>query len=284
MIKKLSITLLSSVILLGLGCKKTNDNLSIPPEQATFTGKTFDTYYVLNATSIYKVPVGVTAVSSSDRTIKVNVTSPTGAVLGTHYTLSSTTITIPAGKAIDSITVKGVLAQYAGGRKDTLIFTISEPGVPASDFNKTFKLLVRGACFEGDIVLTELLGDYDNTNEDFGGPYGPYTTTITAVNQLTATTGTITVANIFDNGWNPIKFTLDWTDPANRKVTLVQQAGIGDAGTINPAYAGEDITVKPFTGQTGTFSYCNSTISLKMQVGVTGLGFFPSLYTVNMAR
>jgi len=146
-------------------------------------------------------------------------------------------------------------------------------------------LYVRGACLEEDIKLNEFIGSYPKTNEDFGGAYGPYTTTISAVRSITSTTGEVTVTNIFDYGWNPIKFILDWTNLSNRTVTLVQQSGIGNAGTLNSAYAGRDISVRPHpTGGAGTFSYCNKTLKLIMQVGVTNLGFLNAVYTVDMAR
>ena len=142
------------------------------------------------------------------------------------------------------------------------------------------------ACFEGDVDLNALLGDYNKTNETFGiTPYGPYTTSISSVNQLTPTSGTIVVENIFDFGWGPITFTLDWSDPNNRTVIVVaQSSGIADAGTLSGAYAGEEVAVRPFAGQPGTFSACKGTLTLKMQLGVAGLGYFGELYTVNMAR
>ena len=265
-------------------CKKT-EALTIPPEQAHFTNLSAGTYFITGPSVTYKIPVGFTTVSDKDRTVVLSVTSPTGAPQGTHYNISTKSLVIPAGKALDSITVSGVFAQYQGGRKDTLVFTISGGDVAPSDYNSKFTLFMRGPCFEGDVDLNILKGAYTKTNEDFGGPYGPYLTTITAVTQLPgATTGTVTITNIFDAGWNPITFTLNWTDPANRTVTLVQQSGIGNAGTISATYAGQDITVRPFAGQVGTFSICNQTLTLKMQLGVTGLGFFGTLYTVTMAR
>lgn len=283
-----SLILASAIVLLAPGCNKTNDNLSIPPEQATFAGQSSGTYFVLTNNSSFKIPVGLTTVSSSDRTINVSVTSPTGAIQGTHYTLTSSSIVIPAGKAIDSIEVKANFAQYTSGRKDTLVFTFTEPGVKGSDFNNTYRLLVRGACAENDIVLSDFLGTYANTNELLGtGPYGPYTTTISAVNQTSATTGTITVTNIFDSGWDPLVFTLDWTDPANRKVTLVAQVAGGNSGDLFGAqYDGIPYAVRPVPGGLvyGTFSYCSQTISMKMNIGVSGVGYSPTLYTVNMAR
>jgi hypothetical protein len=276
--------MLATVLFAMNACKKT-EALTIPPEQVHFMGVAAGTYSVTAPGVVYKIPIGLTTVSGSARNITISVTSKTGAVEGTHYSINTKSLTIAAGKAVDTIVVSGVFAQYQSGRKDTLVFTVQGDGVAKSDYNSTFTLAMRGPCFEGDVDLNQLLGAYLNTNEDFGGPYGPYTTTISAITQAPgATTGTIRVTNIFDAGWNPITFTLDWTNPAARTVTLVSQSGIGNAGTISATYAGQDITVRPFAGQVGTFSICNQTLTLKMQLGVTGVGFFGTLYTVTMAR
>lgn len=280
------ICFLAAVVIAG--CKKKDSDYHRDPEMvAHFTNKSSGNYIISTPTTTYKIPIGITNPTNKPTTINVTVTSPTGAVQGTHYTLSSTSVTIPAGKTIDSIEVKGIQSQYLAGRKDTLVFTIQESGAKPAPYNNKFTLAMRGPCFQGEINnhMADLLGNYNNSNELLGSSaYGPYQTKITAVNQLTPTTGTITVSNIFDAGWGPITFLLDWTDPANSTVTLSQQSGIGNAGTINSAYNGQDISVRPFAGQTGTFSYCNQTLTLKMQLGVTGVGWFGSLYTLNMAR
>jgi hypothetical protein len=271
------------------GCDKDED-ITIPPGIAHFTNLTSGTYIISTPTTTFSIPVGIASVSDRDRTITVNVSSPTGAVQGTHYTLASSTVVIPAGKAVDSIVVQGAYDQYLSGRQDTLVFTLSGADITVAEYNPEFRLFVRGACNEGDVDLNQLLGDYENTNEDLGGStYGPYTTTITAVTQNpAASTGTITVANIFDAGWNPITFQLDWSDPANRVVTVSPspQPGIGNAGTVfGAAYNGEDLMVANHaSGEVGTFSICNQTLTLKMQIGITGLGFAGELYTVTMAR
>ncbi len=263
-----------------IGCKKTE--ITIPPVQAHFTD-TIGSYLVKNSpTSEFKVPIGLTTLNSTDATVNVSVSSPSNAASGVQYTLVSSSATIPANKAIDYITVKGIYTGYPLGanRRDTLIFTIT--GGTTGEFNQRYTLIMQGSC---EVVLNNLLGAYANTNELFGtSAYGPYTTTITAVQSLSPTSGTITVSNIYDvvPSWAPITFTLDWS--SGNKITLVEQTGIGDAGTLNSNYAGSDISVRPFAGQEGTFDYCNSKLVLKMQTGVTGLGWFPDLYTVTMKR
>jgi len=277
-------------------CDKTKPyDVVVAPPESHFVGSKTQSYSAANNPApSYNVVVGTTDVSNTDRTVSYKVTSPSGAVGGTQYTIASGntagTVTIPAGKAIANIVVQADYNAYLGGRKDTLVFTLEQPSIKPSGFLDTVILVVRGACFEGDVNLNDLLGDYPNTNEDFGGAYGPYTTTVSSVTLTSPTTGSIVVENIWDNGWAPITFDLDWTDPANRIVSLLQQDNIADGGTVNPTYAGSTVTVTnpsatAFPNVRGTFSICNQTIVLKMRVCLLPLGCFSStLYTVNMAR
>ena len=283
-----SISYLAFIILVVavVSCEKTK--VTIPPAQAHFVGDETQIYSILtDPAPAYSVVVGATNVASQDRTVSYTITSPTGAVAGTHYTLGSPgSVIIPAGQSTANIDVFGDFQEYSSGRKDTLIITIQDPELVPADFENTVKLVLRGACFEGDVDLNTLLGDYKKTNETFGSsPYGPYTTSISSVTQLTPTSGTIVVENIFDFGWGPITFTLDWSDPNNRTAIVVaQSSGIADAGTLSGAFAGEEVAVRPYAGEPGTFSVCTNTLTLKMQLGVAGLGYFGELYTVNMAR
>ncbi len=285
-----NIVLLAFTFIIALtSCDKTQMyEIKAVESVAHFNNKLAGRFDVLTTTSVYKVYIGVTAAADVDRNVSFTVTSPTGAVAGTHYTLDKTSATIRAGQVIDSITITGSLPFYVAGREDSLYFTINDQGgVKASTYNPTFRLYMRGPCLEKDIDLTKLRGTYANTIETIGtgAPYGPYTTTISAVSSTGPTTGTITVTNIFDYGWAPITFKLDWTNINKRTITLVEQSGIADASTVfGASWAGDDISVRPFGSQTGTFSYCNGTLQLKMDIGITGVGYLGELYTVNLAR
>ncbi|MBL7729236.1 MAG: hypothetical protein JNM68_16190, partial [Dinghuibacter sp.] len=216
--KKILAFFLAGSVLVAAGCKKGNEEgVIVPADLAHFANQANGTLQVLTPTSTFKIPIGVSTVSGSDRNVTFSVTSPTGAVAGTHYSLDKTVATIKAGQALDSITVTGVLAQYLAGRKDTLVFTITDPVMKPLQTNATFRLALRGPCFEGDVDLNAMRGTYARTNEVFGSsPYGPYTTTISAATSTGPTTARITVTNIWDNGWGPIQFDLDWTNPAAR--------------------------------------------------------------------
>lgn len=293
----LTLVAFAAVALLLGSCDKTKPyDIDVAPPYAHFVGKATQLYEVIdNTTPAYKVGVGSTDVSGSDRIVTYKVTSPSGAIGGTHYTIASGnnagTVTIKAGEAVANINVLADAASYIAGRKDTLVFSLSTPSMKPADFMDTVVLIIRSGCNEGNVTIADLNGDYDNTNEDFGGPYGPYTTSITSATSTSATTGTIVVDNIFDAGWNPITFNLDWTNSSNRLVTCDRQFGIAPASTVssNPAYATWEVMVETAVAGPGTFSACNQTVTLKLRVGLldpaTGNGgWFGTPYTVNMAR
>jgi hypothetical protein len=153
---------------------------------------------------------------------------------------------------------------------------------------------VTKSCNPSQVNLPDFSGIYNNTNEKLGtSPYGPYTTRVIQVTPLTATTGEITVENIWDvddpatpayDGWKPIRFRLDWTDPNNPIATLDEQTGIGDGGTLSSTYSGREIAVRAYAGQPGTFNYCDQVLVLKLQLGIVGLGWFTALYEVKLER
>lgn len=278
--------LVAAVMLIS--CKKNNlviDQDITPPAFVKFNtilpGDTTYSYYITSNSPPVVLPVGVTTVSNQARTIQVTYTS-SGAVQGTQFSAPST-ITIPAGEAITNLAIQGLFAGYTSSTKiDTLIITVGGGDVPSSDYRSKYTLIMRKYC---DVVVDDFLGDYDNTTELFGtSAYGPYTTSISSVTPVNATKANIVVENIYDYGWGPITFELDWTDPANFKATVIaQNSGIANAGTLGAAYAGEQVAVRP-SAQAGTFSSCEGTLILRMQIGVAGLGFFSDLYQLTMKR
>jgi hypothetical protein len=235
----------------------------------------------------------LTTTSTSPRTVTVNVSSPSGAQQGTHYTLTSNTVTIPANGAVDSIEVRANYAQYQSGRKDTLIFSIADAD-KSPNIRSTYRLAIAGPCFEGDVNLDDLLGDYNNSRESWYDSYGPYKTTVTAVNLTSPTTGTITVSGIRVEDIvlsEPLTFRLDWTNPSNRTVVL-SPAPVFDLGELSGwGYPSHNLlaTTSTATQGPGTFSVCNQTITLKMRFGLRGPDYpngasFGALYTLQLAR
>ena len=76
------------IMTLLTNCKK-GDSLSVPPAAAAFLGPSSGTYVISTPTTAFKIPVGLTTISSEDKTVTVSVTSPTGAVQGTHFNVNN---------------------------------------------------------------------------------------------------------------------------------------------------------------------------------------------------
>ncbi|HEX2606414.1 MAG TPA: hypothetical protein VHK91_03500, partial [Flavisolibacter sp.] len=259
-----------SLILVMAGCKK-EDYVTVPPALAHFTNQASAPYYVQNTpNSVFKVPVGVTEVSDKDRTIQLTVTSPTGATAGTQYTLSGTSVVIPAGKSIGYVDVKGIFSGFPGTRVDTLRFAITGGDVTPADYNKTFDLILRKYC---EVNISDFVGNYNKSFDD--GTYGPYQIQVLSATQVTATTGYIMIKNLWDAGGStPIRVDLDWSDPANFKTSIPTAQPLYIDGTYGQA------NVRP-TGN-GTFSSCDQTFTLKYQVYVSAGSFAAT--TTTMAR
>jgi hypothetical protein len=255
-------------------CKKGEYATNYPTSLAHFTNLNSQAYYVENTSiSVFKVPVGLTDIADKDRTIDFTVTSPTGAASGTQYTLTNgSKIVIPAGKAIDSIPVKGIFAGYPGNRRDTLVFTLTGGDAKPSDYNKVYKLVMTKYC---QVLLPSFTGAYTKCYDlQTGQPtYGPYATNITGVTSLTATTGYITVTNFWDVGGSPIRIDLDWSNPAAFKTTVPAQPLY-----IDPTYG--QATIRPVGS--GTFSSCDNTFTISYAVTVAA-GSFGNFIT-NMGR
>jgi hypothetical protein len=245
------------ILLLSIGCKKTD--ITIPPLQAHFID-TSGVYLVGDTTKPeFKIPVGFTQPVTSDTRINIKITSPTGATSGNQFTISDSVLTIPAGQALRSLTVTAANITYATGRIDTLILTISTPGL-TGEFYQKFTLTIKS--FFCPVELTSLQGGYGNTTED---GYGPYTTTVSNVTATGPTSATGEINNIFDfaaSGFPNVTVdaTFDWSDPYNYTVTIEEQStGLALSG-------GRTLYLRTTPGGSSSFSACNNTISLKIDI------------------
>ena len=276
-----------TIVLFGVGCTKNKPYPTIQPvPEVHFISSTpYLSYYVEDtSTSSFTVQIGTTNVASTDRTVTFNISSPTGAISGTNYQVTSpatgNSVVIPAGQATASIVIHGIFAAYgSGARKDTLTFTLSEPSLKVADFNDTVQVVLQRYCA---VNLDDLLGDYnhcyDNQSPD---SYGPYTATVVSATATGPTSATLVIKNFGaaafgafgpnDASANPgIIVNIDWANPANFFTTLPSQPL-----SVDPTYG--TITV----GQVGkaSFSSCDNTISASYSATVSA-GSFGNFATV----
>ena len=242
-------------LLFAASCtEKVNDELLEPPSFAEFGTNTLSGKYFItsSASTSFRIPVGITNTGTSDRTITISYTSPTGAVPGTHYTAPDN-IVIPAGKALDTLVVKGLFAGYPVGRRDTLIIRITGGDVPANTYNNTFNLVMQKYC---DVSLAGLEGLYDNT---FEGTYGPYTTEVHSLVSTGLTTASGKIDNLYDIGIANTTALFDWTDPAAFAVTIpAQPTGF--------TWGGLPLMIRGTPGSASTFSSCDNTITVRIDL------------------
>lgn len=294
--------LLLAIMLLAIRCTKPSSNLVIPPSLAKFMGEDNQSYQVTSDPATpYTIQVGVTAVAQEARSVTVNIGSSTGAVEGTHYTLTGLgagrSLTIASGEAIAEFQITGVFNQYVSGRKDTLQIWLSEPGIEVAQYLDTIQLVLRGPCFDGDVTeadLNAMVGVYNNCFDAGFDDWGPYTARVVSITPLTATTARAIINNVFDYGFGDVPFIMDWTDPNNTVINVEAPTIVpADAGLLNGAYAGMNFVIRAAPAAStvpNNFSVCNSRLNLRYQLGVydpatsTLLGFFGTVATTTMRR
>lgn len=246
--------------LLMTSCKK--QGITTPNQEKAGFAKSSDSYFITNSpNSVYKIPVGITAIPNADRKLTFTVSSPSGAASGQQYNLGSTTITIPAGKTVDSISVKGLFGGYASGRKDTLIFKLTGGDVNAMSGSNQFTLYMQKYC---PVDLTQFAGVYNIQDYYAGAPDGgPYTVTITP-GTANGTTGYILISGIWGFDSPPVRVNLDWTNPANFTTSIPTAPWF-----VHPTYG--QATIRP--NGTGTFSSCDNKFTLSYETTVSAGSF-----------
>jgi hypothetical protein len=275
-IKILTLSLLTGTVLTS--CFK--EQKFNPPAEALFPrSATAQNYFVRNTpTSSFKLPIGVTNVSNSPRTVSVSIASNSTAVEGTHFNITNKTITIPAGKAVDTVDIRGLYANLPNTGSLTLNLAVAGTNdISAAGFLSTQRVNIFRYC---DVVLNNFVRAYNNTR-DIEANFGPYTTSIVSATPLTTTTASIVVRNFYDFGFNDLTFTLNWTNDANFTVTLQPQFTGRDASVLfGDDFLGRELWIYPASGQTGSFSSCTNSFTIVYQFGVPGVGVAAAQSTV----
>ncbi len=260
--KYLLFLLLVSVVFLE-ACKKNNYSVDLDKqkeidEYAQFApaDRRLSRYYPIdNKNTPFKIPVGFTNISNQDRTIKFSFSSPT-AVSGTDYS-STDSITIPAGKVIDSLTLTGFFNAFPIGRRDTVKINIV--GSKVLDKRDSFEIVLERYC---DVFLSQLTGAFSKTIEyrsNGAFSYGPYETFVDNLTATGLTSAEGYFVNLYDEGWNDIKFIMDWSNPANFSITIPRQA-TGKTGANDVQF------VRSTAGRPNTFSSCRKTYTISLDL------------------
>jgi hypothetical protein len=253
---------LGSMILLSINaCKKNNLVIGkniVPPEFAGF--KVYPTsstsYYNFNILALpapgtsFKLPVGLTTVSNTDRKVKFTYSSRT-AVAGVQYTAPSE-ITIPAGKTLDTLSIQGLFNGYTTGRLDTLKVTITNEGgyVNKNGYSDSVLLVMKRTC---PFNIDDISGNMQVVSDGWGDYAPGDLITLTKVNATT-------VSFIYpaDNP-QPILMSIN---PTTYTVTVAKQVyGSGYGGA---SWTDGPLSVQSVAGSASIVDPCDKTISVRL--------------------
>jgi hypothetical protein len=255
-------------------CKKSLQ-ADIPPanSEIAYEDNTDKNFYVLSSApgDTYKIPIGITTPLSTPVTVQLSYTSAT-AVAGTHYTAPAS-ITIPAGKVLDSISVKGFFANIPAGVTHRVVVRISGGDLPALSNRDSTVLLLRRYC---NVNPAALAGNYNTVETSTSGTVGNYVKTVTNVVQTSPTTATGRINNIWDFSISA-NVIFDWTDPSNFKVSMNPLSQ-----TTQYTSAGMAVLITQHTG-TNTFSSCANTITMNFRLVRSDGGVFDT-WRADMTR
>jgi len=276
--------------ILSMGLSSCKKNTAVVPP--TFTAVSFvnspgvGSYFVRSNNAPFLIPIGITTVSSSDRTIPVTITSKT-AVAGTQYSTAPTSVTIKAGAYQDTIRFSGLFSGYPSTRKADTITVKLGGGYAFVNGQDTYQFTTQGYC---DVVQANLIGAYTRTLDYYPATNGApsastYTCTIANWTPLTATTATVLLQNFnstLDNGFGPfaptdpgttgLTATLNWTNPSSFTITIASQNFVAHLYTYGQS---------TISGS-GTWSSCDQKFTITATVKVSAGSFSPE--TIVMLR
>jgi hypothetical protein len=238
-----------AVVFLIAGCKRNYIQDVTPPSQQKINTATFaGDYFVVNdPASEFKIPVGITAVSNVDRTIQFTYTSSTGAT-SAQYTAPAS-ITIPAGKTVDTLRIKGIFAGLAGGRKDVVKIRLSGGDQPNFVGKDSFVLTLQQFCA---LDMSVFNGDFEVLRDDWQD-YLPGD-----VVQLTSSGNTITFYYPTDIDPKPLLIEVDPTTFA----TSVAPTDFGGYTIYGP----EIYSAKSVAGPNSRVTPCEKTVSVNLNI------------------
>lgn len=266
----LTVGLLAILSVVIISCKK--DKVVTPDQTVSLfgAGGTTSSYLIPDDTNtVFKIGLGITKPSNADRTITFSISSPTGAAEGSQYTISSKTITIPAGKVVDSVSLKGIFAGYPTGRRDTLVFKITGGDIPALVGSDVYKVVMQKFCplnmsvYSGNFEVVE-----DAWQDTFPGD----------IIELTAIDATH-FSFIYPTAVNPVPIIVT-VNPATNALTITKQS-IGSVWVYGAQYTG------PTAAASGTGNAvipCDKVVSLNIQWGYSAGTFGGGPYLFKLVK
>ena len=173
-----------------VGFEKSADNLLIPKDNTTTFAKTFRVMLIAPAQN-----------SDVQLTIAVDTDEST-AVEGTHFNLSATTLTIPAGEFFAEFDVVGINDGFAaGGDFVNLVLEVTSSNVKISPNFTVTNIELKKESFTDKFSGTYTVTEWDPTGTTYR--YGPYNANVAPV----AGTNDVTTSNFYDWAQEDVEMT-----------------------------------------------------------------------------
>ena len=255
------IFILSCLFVLTISCEDAKQEIYEDLSLTYFTDSTSGTYYVQDSPdSTFEITVGVTDVSSSDRTFSIAIDDANSTVTTDQYSIDNNLV-IPANSHIGTLTIYGEYANIVSG--STLVLSLTDvDNSNIADFDNTFTLNFYQFC---PFVRDEFLGAWDADEID----YAVYDVTVTAG----AADNEILISNVWDvDPSSTTRVFLDDSDPSNFVLDfpIWSENYLYNNATYGPAY---------IDNAYGTFNACDKIIDMYFQVRVDA-GFFSETHII----
>jgi len=262
-----SFIMIAAVLTVAMVSCKKSVSLSIPPanSQIAYEDNSTKNFYVLSTApgDQYKIPIGITTPLDKPVTVQLSYTSAT-AVSGTHYTAPATVV-IPAGKIVDSITVKGFFNNIPAGVSHRVVVRISGGDLPSLSGRDSAVVVLRRYC---SVNPASLAGNYNTVETSQYNGVSNYVMNISNVTSTSATTATASINNIWDASITA-NVIFDWTDPSNFKVLLNPISQITQYTS-----SGMGVFISQASGTSNTFSSCANTVTMNFRLVRSDGGIF----------
>ncbi|MDG2357882.1 MAG: hypothetical protein P8L21_06345 [Polaribacter sp.] len=131
-----------------------------------------DNYFVSPNADAFKIQVGATNKSNSDRNYTIEVSPESTATKGVDFSVASSTVTIPAGEYFGEISIVGIYEGTTTTGSELILSLKGDSSDPAM-INNSFSLSIFQKC------ISDLAGNYSVTTtygfHDFLPDFNPYT-------------------------------------------------------------------------------------------------------------
>lgn len=249
---------------------------SCSPEYTTYSGPEYvmfsDTLYTLpvqNDTQVFDIPVAATVKSDHDRTFGIEILDKQStAVEGKHYTLESTTVTIPAGEMAASVHIRPLYSNIA--YNDSIRLTLRLVGDERTQWNlysDETAVMLQKCCpfdihqFEGWAIMTST----------FLMSYSTQSTKLVKIECDPDNENGIICRDYFYEGYD-CHMTLDSSDPLNPVINVPDQVFAGTSQAFGTIYGDGKIQMTAPSGYTSFFNTCEGFLAHYMLLKVDDVG------------